>query len=86
MFKRNRQDRQQLQNIFQQGIDNGELRADVSAETYMSMFEGIMMGMQFKRHFHSDQEVDIPVNVAAMAEMVVSCLLDGIAKKTNAQI
>ncbi|GHO83664.1 TetR/AcrR family transcriptional regulator [Dictyobacter formicarum] len=81
LFRKNRQDRQHLQDIFQQGIDSGELRSDVPAETYISMFEGIMMGIQFKRHFHVDQENEVPVDVPFMAETVVSCLLDGISKQ-----
>ncbi|GCE08622.1 TetR/AcrR family transcriptional regulator [Dictyobacter aurantiacus] len=83
LFRKNRQDRQYLQDIFQQGIDSGELRADVPAKTYISMFEGIMMGIQFKRHFNVDHEDESPVDVPFMAEMVVNCLLDGISKKSD---
>jgi len=83
LFRKNRQDRQHLQDIFQRGIDSGELRPDVPAETYISMFEGIMMGIQFKRHFHPDQEAQAPIDVPFMAAMVVSCLLDGISRQPD---
>ncbi|GCE30841.1 hypothetical protein KDA_63250 [Dictyobacter alpinus] len=81
LFRQNRKHRQYLQDIFQQGIDSGELRSEIPATTYMAMFEGIMLGTQFKRHFQPEEETSITETVSTTAETIVSCLLDGITRK-----
>ncbi|GER90306.1 hypothetical protein KDW_44680 [Dictyobacter vulcani] len=82
LFRKNRKHREYLQDIFQQGIDTGELRAEVPASTYMAMFEGIMVGTQFKRHFQPEQEANATETVSMTAETIVSCLLDGIVRRS----
>ena len=84
LLERHLQRRAQLATIFQQGIDDGELANIYSAETYASLYEGMIAGMHPRQGKQScNTETDEVVDVSGIAQTIVSCLLDGIAAKNN---
>ncbi len=67
-----------MTNVFQQGIDRGEINADVPAFVLARIYGGALGGMQFSR-MHSPAEDD-SLDTKAYVSMLVSTLLDGIRR------
>lgn len=87
LLQRHLHRRERLVDIFQQGIDNGELAPTYSATTYASLYEGMISGMQaaqsMQTMLQNATEGHREINTSDMAQTLVHCLLDGISIKNN---
>ena len=65
--------------VFQEAINVGEIRVDIPAYVLANMFQGMIMASHQNIHFPSKEfpTVDVP----QIAPIIVSTLLDGIARK-----
>ncbi len=68
-----------IRNVFQEGIDNGELSGSISPEILSNMFYGMTASSNW--HPRLRESLHDPVEVGRIADIIVTTLLDGIALK-----
>jgi AcrR family transcriptional regulator len=90
LLQRHQQRRELLVHIFQQGIDDGELALTYPATVYVTLYEGMLSGIQFGRSIQtmhatskSESEEQKSANSPEMARIFINCLFDGIAIKDS---